>query len=151
MKRAQTADLDKEASARADRLAELLAATPGQEQHGACGVTARPCHDCRRTAVLDCIDRETCGQTDLCRPCSASWRLKMWRSSHTRHIRDFHRAVERYPELANLHPDQGTAAAVWVELRRAVWHEIKRRKQTILSFFLPRKVGTDMAETANDV
>jgi hypothetical protein len=75
----------------------------------------------------------------------------MWRKSHTRHIREFHRVVERFPLVASIHPDQATAAAIWLELRRALWHEMKTRRQKILSFFFSRKDGSNMAETANDI
>jgi hypothetical protein len=75
----------------------------------------------------------------------------MWRVSHTRHVREFHRATERFPALSNLHPDSATAAAIWVELRRALWHRIKTRKEKILNFFFYRKEGTNVTETVSGV
>src|SRR5262245_24203679 len=108
-----------DASARAEHIARLLAATPGQENHKACGVTARPCGDCRQTAPLECVDPGWCGRNELCRPCAATWRCRMWRA-HLLHVRAFHCALERYPALAGIHSDQATAAAIFWELRRAI-------------------------------
>lgn len=114
------------AMAAGERVVELLVATSGQKGHQACGVTARPCRDCRKVALLECVDQESCGITDFCRPCAATWRWRIWRVNHTRHVREFQRAVERFPALANLHADQATAAAVWRELRLALrWDAIK--------------------------
>lgn len=110
----------------AERVAELLSATPGDENHRDCGVIARPCLDCRQAALLDCLDQDSCGIIDFCKPCSASWRLRLWRINHIRHVREWHRAIERYPALSKLHEDQETAAAIWWELRRALGRDIRK-------------------------
>jgi hypothetical protein len=134
-------DIDHATGERAARIAELLAATPGQAEHVACGVTARPCRDCRRTAPLPCIDLETCGITDLCRPCGATWRCRMWHWCHVRHVRAFHCAVERYPALARLHPDSDVAAAVFWALRKALRRDLGRFVRKLLAADLPDAVA----------
>ena len=107
----------------AQLIADLLAATPGQEQHKACGVTAKPCRDCVLTSPLPCTDPGSCGRTMLCRPCAATWRCRIWRE-HLLFVRAFHAAVARYPSLARLHANQETAAALFWELRRAVRRDV---------------------------
>jgi hypothetical protein len=123
------------------RFRELLARSPGAVEHVACGTNARPCRDCRRSAPLPCIDPETCGIDDLCRPCAATWRCRLWRANHLRHVRDYHRAVERFPALAHLHPDPDTAAAIWRELKRAIHLDLARMVRRLLAAELPDAVG----------
>jgi hypothetical protein len=143
--RQQSADcqveLDRIASQRVEQIAKLLAVTPGQVEHAACGVTGRPCRDCRNTAPLECIDTENCGTTYLCRPCAATWRCRMWRWGHTRHVREFHCAVERYPALARLHTDPDVAAAIWRELRRAIIRYVKNYVPRLLAADLPEAIA----------
>jgi hypothetical protein len=109
----------------AERAANLLHVSFGHERHLRCGIDCRPCADCRRTALLECLDRQTCGLTDFCRPCAAYWRLRLWRANHARYVRTFHRAVERYPALAQLHLDPLAAAAIFWELKQALFQDIK--------------------------
>jgi replicative DNA helicase len=70
------------------RARELLAASAGAGEHAACGLSAAPCTDCRLTAGLERADREVCGIDDLCRPCAASWRVKLWAKSPLRHAHE---------------------------------------------------------------
>lgn len=108
-----------------EQLVELLGASPGAAQHSACGVRRRPCSDCRRTAPLECLDPLTCGITDFCRPCAATWRCRLW-PLHPRHVREFHVWVEKFPALARLHEDPETAAALFACLRLVCRREIRR-------------------------
>jgi hypothetical protein len=137
----QSRPIDQDLEARADRITRLLSATLGQEEHHDCGVTARPCKDCRRTAPLECIDPGSCGKTALCRPCAATWRCRMWRVNHTRHVRDFHRAIERFPALARLHPDPDIAAAIFRELRHAMRRDLTSYMRHLLATDLPEAVA----------
>jgi hypothetical protein len=122
-----------------DRLLELLTASPGQDQHRACGVSARPCKDCRHTAPLPCVDPESCGVTDFCRPCCATWRCRIWRL-HLRHVREYHAACERFPALLELHHEPAVAAAIWYELRRALRRDVRRMVRSLLARELPPAV-----------
>jgi hypothetical protein len=122
------------------RVVELLVATPAQDQHRDCGVNRRPCRDCRLTAPLPCIDSEVCGIDDFCRPCAATWRCRLWRANHLRFVCEFHRAVERFPALAHLHPDPHTAAAIWRELRRAIRLDVARTVRRLLVNELPEAI-----------
>ena len=114
-----------DAEAAAERIARLLSRSPGQGEHAKCGVVARPCRDCRRTAPLECVDPTSCGQETLCRPCAATWRCRIWKE-HLVHTREFHVACDRFPALANLHADPATAAAIWRELRRAIRRDVMK-------------------------
>lgn len=86
---------------RVDRLAELLVASPGAAEHKDCGVRARPCSDCRRTAPLECVDVLECGITDLCRVCAATWRMRLW-SKHPVRVRRWLSVCARFVQLGRL-------------------------------------------------
>lgn len=127
------------------RLAVLLA-EPQHAPHHACGITRRPCRDCRRCAPLNCADADRCagaigpiptGADRLCRPCAATWRCRAWRQ-HPRYVREYDRAVERYPALARLHPDRETAAALYLALRV----DIRRDMRPMLARELPALIAT---------
>jgi hypothetical protein len=124
------------------RILELLAQSPGAERHQACGVTARPCSDCRRTAPLECIDPGNCGLTHFCRPCAATWRCRLWRR-HLRYVREYHVWLERYPALASLHPNQEVAAALLLALRTMI-------RRDVLDFVW-RRLGRELPDVVKQI
>ena len=122
------------------QIAALLQSRPDYGEHAACGVTARPCPDCRRTAALECTDPDTCCDSMLCRVCAAGVRCHLWRGAHLRHVRRLHRAIERYPAIGNLSADQEALAAWWRETNRAIYGTIKRAIEKWLARELPAVV-----------
>lgn len=114
------------------RLLTRLLAAQEHAPHHPCGITRRPCPDCRRTAAIECDDPEHCagasgkpppGASRLCRPCAATWRCRTWRQL-PRRIREYHRAINGFAELAGL--DQETGAVLLIAFRRAVHRDLRR-------------------------
>jgi hypothetical protein len=122
-----------------ERVLKLLAASPRPEDHASCGISARPCRDCRSTGLLECSELETCGRSCFCRPCAATWRCRLWRR-HLRHVREFHVWAERYPVLANLHPDATVAAALVHALRCVIRRDVRKSVWRRLGRELPAAV-----------
>lgn len=107
----------------AARIRELLQAAQHAAHHD-CGITRRPCRDCRLSGRQECFDPVSCGITDLCRPCAATWRGRIWRR-HQRFIREYHVAIEGFvDELAGL--DQRTGAALLLAFRRMARRDARR-------------------------
>src|SRR5262249_7478162 len=104
-------------------------------------MTRRPCIDCRKTAPLECTG-DRCGEVTrvedfegvlslqrLCRPCAATWRVRVW-SSRPRRQRQWLMLASFCPSLAALPltPEQGGDLffALNIMARRAVRHEADR-------------------------
>jgi hypothetical protein len=137
------------------RVRELLATAPRSADHAACGVSARPCADCWRTKVLECVDPDACAgitpaglmllrptSPTLCRPCAATWRCRLWQR-HPRHVREYHVWVQRYPALAKLHSDQEAGAALLLALRQMI------RRDVISSVW--RRLGRELPDAVRHI
>jgi hypothetical protein len=76
------------------------------------------------------VDVTTCGITDLCRPCAATWRCRIWRL-HPLRIRRWHRLAEGLPRLLSLPPEQGAELVVLLGrvVRRVVRRALDRERQ----------------------
>ena len=57
--------------------------------------------------------------------------------NHLRYVRDYHRAVSRFPALAMLHDDQEAAASVFRELTKSIYRRVRNRIEKKLQKELP--------------
>jgi hypothetical protein len=114
-------------------------------RHRGCGANHRPCPDCRRTAGLECVDSTVCGINDLCRPCAATWRCRLWRANPLR-IRRWLRLAEGLPGLLGLPVEQG--AELVTLLGRIVRGSIRRRLERERRDLARYLAATDRRATA---
>jgi hypothetical protein len=108
-----------------DRLTRQVVEQSAHTRHRDCGLLAPPCPDCRRTAPLECIDRATCGKPELCRPCAATWRCRIWYAKPIR-VRRWLTEAHRHPALATLGLSDDEGADVIAAFRRIARREVRR-------------------------
>lgn len=120
-------------------LRRLLLA-PEHQDHFSC-ITGRPCPDCRHTAGLECVDQATCGESWLCRPCAAAWRMRAWYRRPMRQRR-WLAMVARFPQIGVLRLTDEQGADVLSSLRAILRRDVRRMLRVEMEALIRRMYGT---------